>query len=147
MKIKTVLCLLITIFIISGFYCSSTKNVKEYVKGVPKMKVKQEKFDFGEVPDGTEVTHIFEISNVGTDTLFINEVITSCGCTQPDLGPGDKVIPPNGTSKIKITFNSRNRVGPNEKTITIFSNDSVEPNKNLFLVGRVLPKSGATDNK
>jgi hypothetical protein len=151
MKIKVFFIFLIAIFIISGFYCSSSKEGKGegkvIVNGKPKIQVKNEKFDFGEVPDGTEVTHIYEISNAGTDTLIINDVETSCGCTKPELSKADRIIPPKGTSRIKITFNSRGRVGPNEKTITIFSNDPTEPNKNLLLVGRVLPKSGNTENK
>jgi hypothetical protein len=147
MKIKSAILVLIAIFLVSGFYCSSSKETKEVIKGTPKIKVKQEKFDFGEIPDGTEVTHIYEISNVGTDTLKITDVETSCGCTRPNLSPGDKIVPPNGTSKIKITFNSRGRVGPNEKTITVFTNDPSEPTKNLLLVGRVLPKTVSTENK
>ena len=34
----------------------------------------EEKYDFGEVPNDTVLTHVFKFRNTGTDTLFIKGV-------------------------------------------------------------------------
>jgi uncharacterized protein DUF1573 len=43
----------------------------------PKISAKEVKYDFGKVVQGTQATHVFEISNTGNDTLVIEQVQTS----------------------------------------------------------------------
>ncbi|MBU1628026.1 DUF1573 domain-containing protein, partial [bacterium] len=38
-------------------------------------------YDYGEVEEGVEVTHIFKFKNNGISKLKIEDVKTSCGCT------------------------------------------------------------------
>jgi hypothetical protein len=78
------------------------------------------------------------VTNVGSDTLIIREVEASCGCTTPEVDIY-KILP-GKKSRIKTTFNSRGRIGHNEKLLTIFSNDPKEPTKNIIIKGKVLPK-------
>lgn len=40
----------------------------------PKMLLKEEVFDFGEVKEGEVIEHAFEITNAGTETLEIKDV-------------------------------------------------------------------------
>lgn len=46
------------------------------VKG-PKIAVKEISHDFGKVTQGTQVSHVFEVSNAGTEPLIIERVQTS----------------------------------------------------------------------
>jgi hypothetical protein len=155
MKTKILLFAIAIVFTLTSFYCSSSKNdgiagganttlskdgkTVLITQGKPRIIVDSAVFDFGEVPEGAETTHFFKISNVGNDTLQITDVETSCGCTVPD--PKKMTILPKQSTKVKVTFNSRGRVGYNEKSVVVLSNDAVEPQKQLVLKGKVLPKS------
>jgi uncharacterized membrane protein len=46
------------------------------VKG-PKIAVKEISHDFGKVTQGTQASHVFEVSNAGTEPLIIERVQTS----------------------------------------------------------------------
>ena len=43
----------------------------------PKISAREVKHDFGKVVQGTQVSHVFEITNSGNDTLIIEQVQTS----------------------------------------------------------------------
>ena len=43
----------------------------------PKISAREVKYDFGKVVQGTQVSHVFEITNSGNDTLIIEQVQTS----------------------------------------------------------------------
>ncbi len=65
---------------------------------------------------------MFEIKNTGTDTLFIRNVRTTCGCTEAKLS-NDKIAP-NKSSQLKIIYNTLGATkGINNKPITIISTD------------------------
>jgi hypothetical protein len=82
--------------------------------------LKETSWDFTKIPQGRPVTHEFYLSNPSaTDTLKIEDVKASCGCTTP-VWKRDPVAP-NGNSKITVGYNAYNE-GPFEKTVTIFYN-------------------------
>ncbi len=43
----------------------------------PKIEIKEWKYDFGKVVQGTQATHVFEVRNAGTEPLIIERVQTS----------------------------------------------------------------------
>ena len=45
--------------------------------------LKESFFDFGKIPQGKPVFHVFEIINTGKSILQIADVQASCGCTTP----------------------------------------------------------------
>src|SRR5437879_3781402 len=48
-----------------------------------KMDFKEENYNFGEVPEGPQVTHEFKFANTGKEPLILSNVHASCGCTTP----------------------------------------------------------------
>jgi len=46
------------------------------VKG-PKLAAAEIKFDFGKVLQGTQVSHVFEVRNIGNEPLIIDRVVPS----------------------------------------------------------------------
>ena len=53
------------------------------------LMLKEAEFDFGKIPQGKPVTHIFEVSNVGSTPLKILNVQASCGTiTSGGTAPG-----------------------------------------------------------
>jgi len=103
--------------------------------GGPKITIEQTEFDFGNVTEGDKLTHTFEIKNTGTAPLVIDRVRTSCGCTVADLKT--KEIAPGASGQIEVTFDTKGRMGPNRKTITVSSNDKQTPNANIEIKANI----------
>lgn len=81
--------------------------------------------DFGETISGATVKRDVTIKNIGNDTLEIKNVTAGCGCTASLLS--EKILPPNDTGKLTITFNSKNFHGTVQKDVTVHSNDPATP--------------------
>ena len=103
-------------------------------------KFNEEKHDFGDIPQGTPVTTVFEFTNVGKEPLILTEVRPTCGCTIADY---TKTPILNGAKGlIKITYNAAVASAFN-KTIVVTSNAKT-PTKYLNIVGKVIGKTPAS---
>jgi hypothetical protein len=95
-------------------------------KAQPKLElVGGSKFDLGSVYRGILADRHITLKNSGTDTLIISRVDVSCGCTGTMVS--NDHIAPGDTGSLQITFNSKNFRGPVHKTVTVNSNDPVQP--------------------
>lgn len=98
-------------------------------------------YNFGTIPEGQVVEHVFNFTNNGQSPLVISNITASCGCTSPDwtktpVNPGDKGF-------VKVVFNSAAKSGAQSPTVTIQAN--TEPTvTRLSLKGTVIPKAGGT---
>ena len=92
-------------------------------------------FDFREIPEGKTVENTFKILNRGRKDLVIRSVTASCGCTTGKLS--SNTIPPGGTAELKVTFDSQQKVGMQNKIITIISNDPQHSTTLLRVIGTV----------
>ena len=80
-----------------------------------------EKFhDFGEINDGDQVEHVFAFTNTGEAPLLIESAKGSCGCTVPQWPK--EPIPVGGSGEIVVRFDSKNKPGVQNKTVTITAN-------------------------
>jgi len=96
------------------------------------LQLKETQFDFGKIPQGKPVTHIFEVINTGKTPLVLENVQASCGCTTPEWSR--QPIEPGASQLITVGYNSASE-GPFEKSITIFYNKGQM--KNLMIRGNV----------
>jgi hypothetical protein len=88
---------------------------------MPQIKfAEQGVYDFGTVTEGDTVEHNFAFTNVGEFPLIINNITASCGCTTPEW-PRDPIAP-GQQSAIKVRFNSKGKMGMQNKTVTVFAN-------------------------
>ncbi len=90
-------------------------------------------YDFGKIPQGKPVTHVFEVINKSTDSLKIENIQASCGCTTPDW-ERNKVQGTNQTTNITVGYNAASE-GIFTKTITISYNGS--QTKQITIKGEV----------
>jgi hypothetical protein len=102
----------------------------------PKLKVENAKYDFGEVFQGEKVLHTFSFKNEGDETLEIDRVRSSCGCTAVLLS--EKSLPPGGQGEVRANFDSTRFRGAVSKTIYLYNNDPERPIMQLHLKGTVL---------
>lgn len=120
----------------------TTKEVKtavvEPIKVEPKVAPKEEKpkkterkrrakmvFDqpthnYGFIMEGDKVEHDFHFKNIGDDDLLITRVKASCGCTTPKYPT--EVIPPGGSGKVSVVFNSKGKLGRQIPKVDVYTN-------------------------
>ena len=92
-------------------------------------------YDFGRTQAGQLVRYDYVFTNIGTETLEITDVRTSCGCTT--AGTYQRKVEPGQTGSIPIQFNGANFNGPVHKEITVSCNASNQPQVRLELKGTV----------
>jgi Protein of unknown function (DUF1573) len=102
-------------------------------------------YDFGKIPQGKPVIHIFEVVNNGKDSLKINNVQASCGCTTPEWDR-EKVQAPGEKTNITVGYNAASE-GGFTKFITITYNGT--QTKQISIKGDVwkTPLASAPENK
>ena len=77
-------------------------------------------YNFRKVTDGEKVEYSYRFRNTGKNPLIISSAVASCGCTVPEKP--EEPIKPGETGFLKVVFNSKGRVGPVHKEITVTSN-------------------------
>jgi len=122
---------------------SAVTPAAEPSKAEESISLKETEFDFGKIPQGKPVTHVFEFKNIGSAPLALNNVQASCGCTTPEWKKD--TIPPGGTSIITVGYNAQNE-GPFTKPVTITYNGT--QNKQIIIKGEVwkTPVTSAPEN-
>jgi hypothetical protein len=108
-------------------------------KAVAKIQFKHEVYDFDTIDIDTDgYSYAFHFTNTGTSPLFINDVISSCGCTIADWPT--KPIDPGKKGAIVITFHAT-QTGSFVKTVLVKSNAANKPKMTLQIKGHVKDKS------
>lgn len=118
-------------FLISVFTVASCGQIVG-----PKASAQQLEYNFGNITQGTTVSHNFVITNNGGDTLKILQVNPSCGCTaarpeKSDLLPGE-------STNLKVDFNSEGKSGKQEKYVYVVTNDPDSRELKLKFTGNVV---------
>ncbi len=107
------------------------------------LKLKETEHDFGKIPQGKPVYYTFEIVNVGSQPLKLDDVHASCGCTTPEWSREE--IAPGATAHIKVGYNAASE-GGFDKVVTITYNTN--QSKILKIKGNVwrAPEGSAPPN-
>jgi len=93
----------------------------------PKIACENPAWEFQKVKEGVKVEHAYRIKNVGDETLEIERVRASCGCTA--ASPVSKTLKPGEETDVLTSFNTENRSGKQIKYIYVHSND---PDNKMF---------------
>ncbi|MQP25707.1 DUF1573 domain-containing protein [Flavobacterium sp. LMO8] len=105
----------------------------------PKVELDKEVHDFGNIKEGDVVETEFIVKNVGETDLVISDAKGSCGCTVPE--PPKEPIKPGESAPIKVSFDSKNKPGTQEKTVTLTTNS--ENGHEMFKIkANVTPTAG-----
>ena len=98
------------------------------------VKMNVEAHEFGKIKQGEPVTYSFEIKNIGTKPLVVENSWASCGCTTPEKIT--EPILPGATAKLKVQYNAA-AVAPFTKDVYIkFA--GIEETKTVKITGEVL---------
>ncbi len=99
-----------------------------------KIEFEAEIHNFGEIPEGPLARHEFKFKNIGNAPLILSGVNASCGCTTPTWTK--EPIKPGETELIVAEYDSRNRPGAFNKSISVWSN-AENGNIVLYVKGNV----------
>ena len=115
---KIVGLLLIAAAVSTGVKAQGTTSTS--VKAAQEMLVlKESAFDFGKIQQGQPVTHEFIVTNNSSDSLRLDNVQASCGCTTPVWK--HEAVAPGASTPISVGYNAANE-GTFDKTVTIYFN-------------------------
>lgn len=81
------------------------------------LEARKSVFDFGSIPQGRPVFHVFILENPSLKPVLIDNIQASCGCTTPEWSK--EPVAPGAKSEVKVGFNAA-ADGPFEKTIQVF---------------------------
>ncbi len=90
---------------------------------LPTMDFTDTLHNFGNMREGETVTYDFEFKNNGKGPLIISNASGSCGCTVAEYP--NEPVPPGQSGKMTIKFNSAEKMGHQEKSVTINTNAGV----------------------
>ncbi len=107
------------------------------------LALKETEFDFGKIPQGKPVIHIFEFINTGKIPFALDNVQASCGCTTPVWNKD--MVAPRATAKITVGYNAASE-GTFAKPVTITYNGNLT--KQIIIKGEVwkTPVTSAPEN-
>jgi len=101
----------------------------------PVIHFQETQHNFGKVSEGNVVEYTFVFRNAGGSTLNVKDVKTSCGCTAALVSKDN--IEPGEEGTIKVELDTKNRLGKMSRTITVLTNDPVDPNKVLTVYAEI----------
>ena len=97
----------------------------------PRILVSEEEWDFGKVTRGEKPTHIFIVKNGGEGDLIIDSLKESCDCIEASISANR--IKPGESAELKVSYDTTDYVGKDEKHLHIYSNDPQVPDKRINL--------------
>jgi hypothetical protein len=129
MKNFLTLCLALTVIVFIS--CQDGASKKEpssttvapaaQTEGSPVISFDKTSHDFGTINEGERVTTTFNFTNTGGSDLIIVDARGSCGCTVPSY-PKNTPIAPGATGTIEVSFDSSNKPGMQQKSVTLSAN-------------------------
>ncbi len=102
----------------------AAKQMEKAMHDTTTVQIIDSVYNFGKVVNGDKVEYNFRFKNTGKKALVILDSRASCGCTITEKP--EKPVLPGEISFIKVVFNSKGKIGHNEKTITVTSNANPE---------------------
>lgn len=106
----------------------------------PQIKLLKTSHNFGQIMEGPQAKTEFQYVNSGTEPLVLTRVAASCGCTTPNWSK--EPLMPGDTTAVTAIYNTRGRVGPFTKSITIYSNAVNESTARVTITGTVQKQPG-----
>lgn len=103
-----------------------------------KMQISATEHDFGTFKEEAgRQTFDFIVTNTGSEALMIQNVVASCGCTTPEWTK--QPITAGGTGKVTAIYDPKDRPGPFNKTLSVYTNTKPEVVV-LVIKGEVIPR-------
>lgn len=117
---KYALCLLLGGLLLGTSVSAQQVKHKPPIDGSKYIKIDDADHDFGDIPYGKPVEYPIKMTNISKDTLYLSDIIVSCGCTTPVYKKG--AYPPGAEIDMKVGFNGH-ADGKFNKTLSVLFQD------------------------
>jgi len=97
----------------------------------PKIEIDKKEHNFGNVKQFQDYKALFTVKNAGEAPLIIRKIQTACGCTVAK--PQKTQLAPGESTPIEVTFSSGDRLGLQNKALTLITNDARNPEITLMI--------------
>lgn len=114
----------------------SFNDSKWAMRRAPKAQFSSTKIDLGEINEGGKASGTITITNAGKRDLKIMKILTHCSCTVVKDYP--EVIRKGQSVNLTVQFDAIFKKGPQNKAITIFTNDPANPVTEIVISAIVL---------
>jgi len=101
----------------------------------PKLAISDVNVNMGSISASQKVTKSVTLTNSGTEPVNIRKVISNCDCLQYELPRYD--LMPGQKETLRLTLDPKGRQGIDHKTLTIFSNDPLNPTRTILVKSSV----------
>ncbi|MCF6170107.1 MAG: DUF1573 domain-containing protein [Bacteroidales bacterium] len=135
-RVLIVLTMMLMVSVVSAQDASKKEGMDQKMNG-PAISFKTTTHDYGEIYQGSDGSFSFVFTNTGNEPLILSKPRSSCGCTVPSW-PKEPILP-GDDSQIKVTYNTK-KVGPFNKTVTVYSNAKNKKSIVLRIKGKVVAK-------
>jgi hypothetical protein len=100
-------------------------SLSVFSQGKADFAFEKELIKLGKVKEGEVLNFEYLFTNTGTEPLLISDIKVACTCTKFEfpkspIAPGEKGI-------IKVNFDTKNKIGYQDRTLEIFSNAKKSP--------------------
>ncbi len=95
-------------------------NAEELAKA-PRLEIEQATVDLGRLKNGEKVKKTISLSNIGGSELSIRKLSPNCTCLSASIK--NNSIESGGKENLEIVFDSNGRIGNQQKSLTVYSND------------------------
>jgi hypothetical protein len=137
MTIKAVLPIFLCMLAFGSKLAAQAMNNTDISLNAGKVLWQQRKIDMGEIKFGIPASCNFDVQNISSDTLILQNVRVGCHCTTVEWTKTP--IAPGESGTIKATYDAL-KEGPYYKIITVATNFDPKQPVALTLVGTVLPQ-------
>jgi hypothetical protein len=101
----------------------------------PRLVVDAPAHDFGQLPQGVPIEHVFDLANGGGAPLTLVDLRAACDCTATLDGPHD--LPAGAHAALRLRCDTTSAPGPQRRTVTVYSNDPEHRALVLVVTGTV----------
>lgn len=109
------------VLLLSGTLASAQQvKHKPPIDGNKYVQIDDADHDFGEIPYGQAVSYAIKMKNISADTLYLTNIIVSCGCTTPEYKKG--AYAPGAAIDMTVGFNGH-ADGAFNKTLSVLFQD------------------------
>lgn len=105
------------------------------VNNVPRLEIREREVDLSRIKSDVPISRMITLENRGGQALNIRKVVANCDCVsillpKQDLAPGER-------TDVTVTFDPKGRLGIDHKSLTIFSNDPLQPTRTVMIKSRI----------
>lgn len=94
--------------------------------------ISKKTINHGKVKEGVLLSFEYEIENTGKVPIIFTEYKVACNCTKAYLP--EKPVLPGEKIKIKVTFDTKGKIGFQDRIVEVYSNAKNSPAKLRFKV-------------